>query len=311
MPARVLVVDDILPNVKVLEAKLSAEYFDVATAMSGREALDLMAKDPPDIVLLDVMMPEMDGIEVCTLLKADPKLSHVPVVMVTALSEPADRVRGLEAGADDFLTKPVNDIALFARVRSLVRLKLMMDEFRLREQTSSEFGVLDQIAADTELDQAGAKVLVIDDSVTDGEVIEETLTPLCHVVREKEPEAAMDIVRSGDFDLIIVSLLMRESDGLRLCSHLRTMEETRQASILVLNREDATEQLVKALDIGVNDYLIKPVDRNELLARTRTQVRRKRYQDRLRDNYEMSLAMAVTDSLTGRYSKLRLFKHDN
>ena len=309
MPARVLVVDDILPNVKVLEAKLSAEYFDVATAISGREALDLMAKDPPDIVLLDVMMPEMDGIEVCTLLKADPKLSHVPVVMVTALSEPADRVRGLEAGADDFLTKPVNDIALFARVRSLVRLKLMMDEFRLREQTSSEFGVLDQIAADTELDQAGAKVLVIDDSVTDGEVIEETLTPLCHVVREKEPEAAMDIARSGDFDLIIVSLLMRESDGLRLCSHLRTMEETRQASILVLNSEDATEQLVKALDIGVNDYLIKPVDRNELLARTRTQVRRKRYQDRLRDNYEMSLAMAVTDSLTGLHNRRYLVSH--
>ena len=142
MPARVLVVDDILPNVKVLEAKLTAEYFEVATAMNGRDALASMAADPPDIVLLDVMMPEMDGVEVCRIIKADPKLSHIPVVMVTALSEPGDRVRGLEAGADDFLTKPVNDVALFARVRSLVRLKMMMDEFRLREQTSSEFGLL-------------------------------------------------------------------------------------------------------------------------------------------------------------------------
>jgi len=141
MPARVLVVDDILPNVKVLEAKLSAEYFDVLTAMSGQEALDSMAEDPPDIVLLDVMMPGMDGVEVCRTIKGDATLSHIPVVMVTALSDPSDRVRGLEAGADDFLTKPVNDVALFARVRSLVRLKMMMDEFRLREQTSSEFGV--------------------------------------------------------------------------------------------------------------------------------------------------------------------------
>lgn len=140
MPARVLVVDDILPNVKVLEAKLAAEYFEVATAMSGKEALASISASPPDLVLLDVMMPDMDGYEVCHRIKANPALSTIPVVMVTALSDAADRVRGLDAGAEDFLTKPVNDLALFARVRSLVRLKLMMDELRLREETSSQLG---------------------------------------------------------------------------------------------------------------------------------------------------------------------------
>jgi two-component system cell cycle response regulator len=117
MSARILVVDDVEVNVRLLEAKLSSEYFTVITAASGAAALKLAQSEHPDIILLDVMMPEMDGFEVCRRLKADPQTADVPVVMVTALSEVSDRVRGLQAGADDFLTKPVNDIALFARVR--------------------------------------------------------------------------------------------------------------------------------------------------------------------------------------------------
>src|SRR5579871_1476699 len=146
MTARVLVVDDIMSNVKLLEAKLTAEYFDVVTAFNGLECLAKMAESVPDIVLLDVMMPGMDGFEVCRRIKSDPKIAHVPVVMVTALDQPSDRVAGLEAGADDFLTKPVDDAALFARVRSLVRLKMMTDELRLREETGQSMGLLDPAA---------------------------------------------------------------------------------------------------------------------------------------------------------------------
>src|SRR5688572_16444980 len=142
MSARILVVDDIAANVRLLEAKLAAEYFEVVTASSGPEALEIINRNAPDIVLLDVMMPEMDGFEVCARIRANAKTRFLPVVMVTALSDPSDRVRGLEAGADDFLTKPVNDLALFARVRSLVRLKMIMDEWRMREQTSGAFDLL-------------------------------------------------------------------------------------------------------------------------------------------------------------------------
>src|SRR3546814_17834332 len=100
-----------------LEVKLTAVYFDVVTAPDVLAAIERARSDAPDLILADVMMPGMDGFELCRLLKADPETSHIPLVMVTALSDVADRVRGLEAGADDFLTKPVNDIALFARVR--------------------------------------------------------------------------------------------------------------------------------------------------------------------------------------------------
>src|SRR6476620_8813653 len=119
MTARVLVVDDVPANVKLLEARLSAEYFDVVTASGGEEALAICERAECDLVLLDVMMPDMDGFEVCRRLKCNPLTHHIPVVMVTALDQPSDRVRGLEAGADDFLTKPVSDIALISRVRSL------------------------------------------------------------------------------------------------------------------------------------------------------------------------------------------------
>src|SRR5437764_15454928 len=128
--ARVLVGDDIAAKVKLLGARLSAEYFEVRTAMSGAEALGVCERAECDIVLLDVMMPDMDGFEVCRKLKSSPATHHIPVVLVTALDQPSDRVRGLEAGADDFLTKPVSEVALIARARSLPRLNLMTHELR-------------------------------------------------------------------------------------------------------------------------------------------------------------------------------------
>ncbi len=140
MTARVLVVDDILPNAKLLEKKLIAEYFDVLCATSGPEALEIIQREQPDIVLLDVMMPGMDGFEVCRRIKENPKTEHIPVVMVTALDKMSDRMAGLEAGADDFLSKPVKDRALYARVRSLVRLKVTMDEYRNRVATEMSLG---------------------------------------------------------------------------------------------------------------------------------------------------------------------------
>ena len=123
MTARVLVVDDILSNVKLLEAKLAAEYFEVITASNGEQALARVSAELPDIVLLDVMMPGMDGFEVCRQLKANIKTTHIPVVMVTALDPNQERIKGLEAGADDFLTKPINQPELLARIRSLLRIK--------------------------------------------------------------------------------------------------------------------------------------------------------------------------------------------
>ncbi|TXM97661.1 response regulator, partial [Methylobacterium sp. WL122] len=149
MSARVLIVDDLFPNVKLLETKLALEYFDTVAAMNGPDAIAICEKGLCDIVLLDVMMPGMDGFEVCRILKNNPLTAHLPVVMVTALDQPSDRLKGLDAGADDFLTKPIDDTALFSRVRSLVRLKAVTDELRSRALASREFGMGDPLALAT------------------------------------------------------------------------------------------------------------------------------------------------------------------
>lgn len=309
MTARVLVVDDLEPNVKLLEAKLRAEYFDVITAFSGREAVDKAKFEQPDIILLDVMMPGMDGFEACRLIKKAPESSHIPVVMVTALEQQADRVAGLEAGADDFLTKPVEDVALFARVRSLTRLKMMTDELRLRYATSKGLGVVEPGEWAPDDDNEEPRILVIDDQIDQAQKLRTNLGPQFQVSIEGDPDVAMTRVRSAVFDLVIINMAIEAIDPLRLCSSIRSFEETRLTPILTIVRQGDTRKLVRALDIGVNDYLSRPVDRNELTARVATQIRRKRYIDHLRSSFQQSLEMAVTDELTGLYNRRYLASH--
>ena len=206
MTARVLVVDDVPANVKLLEARLSAEYFDVVTAMSGSEALAICEKAECDIVLLDVMMPDMDGFEVCRRIKANRATHHIPVVMVTALDHPSDRVKGLDAGADDFLTKPVSDVALIARVRSLSRLKMMTDELRMRALTSREIGIQDpENQAMADAGRAG-RVLIVDDRASSAERMSAALADQHTVDIESNPNEALFHAAEGEYDLMIVSL---------------------------------------------------------------------------------------------------------
>jgi two-component system cell cycle response regulator len=309
MTARVLVVDDVPANVKLLEARLSAEYFDVTTAINGFEALALCERAECDIILLDVMMPELDGFEVCRKLKSNPLTHHIPVVMVTALDQPSDRVRGLEAGADDFLTKPVTDIALISRVRSLARLKMVTDELRMRAVTSKEIG-LQSPEREAVLDTGrGGHVLIVDDRPSSYERIVTTLSAEHTVDVEPNPNEALFRSAEGNYDLVLVSLNLQEFDGLRLCSQIRSLERTRNLPILALAESDSTAKLARGLEIGVNDYLVRPIDKNEMLARVRTQIKKKRYTERLRDNMQMSIELAITDGLTGLFNRRYMETH--
>jgi len=307
--ARILIVDDIPANLKLLDAKLTGEYFEVFAASSGPEALEAVKECQPDIVLLDVMMPGMDGFEVCRRLKSSPETEHIPVIMVTALDQPKDRVQGLEAGADDFLTKPVNDLALFARVKSLVRLKMVTDELRLREATGQRIGAFSPKEGADRLLREPGRFLVIDDRPSSLRRITETLSGENTVTVAETPEELIQLAGHGDYDMYIVSLTLESHDGLRLCSQLRSLEATRQTPILAIVEEGDTARLVRALDMGVNDYLVRPVERNELLARCRSQLRRKRYQDYLRDKFQQGMEQAVTDALTGLHNRRYMEGH--
>ncbi len=300
MTARVLIVDDILANVKLLEAKLSAEYFEVVTAMNGVDALEAVQRTQPDIVLLDVMMPGMDGIEVCSRIKRSSSSQHIPVVMVTALDQPEDRIRGLEAGADDFLTKPVNDIALFCRVKSLVRLKMLTDELRSRLPT----GDMNMLrVGQPEVSHREGRIMLIDNRGHLAERISSSLKGEHDLVWAQDPQQAVFDAAETQYELLIINLDLQDFDGLRLCSQLRSLERTRQVPILIIVDPDDNERMMRALDMGVNDYLLRPIDKQELLARVNTQIKRWRFTEQLRNDVQQSLELAVTDPLTGLYNR--------
>jgi two-component system, cell cycle response regulator len=309
MSARILVVDDIPANVKLLEARLSAEYFDVVTAYSGVEALALCERAECDIVLLDVMMPDMDGFEVCRRLKSNPATHHIPVVMVTALDQPSDRVRGLEAGADDFLTKPVTDVALVSRVRSLSRLKMVTDELRMRALTTKEIGIQSPEREAVAETGKNGRILIVDDRQSSYDRLVATLVTEHAVDVETDPNEALFHAAEGNYDVLLVSLGLQNFDGLRLCSQVRSLERTRNTPILAVAEPDNNARLVRGLEIGVNDYLIRPIDKNEMLARVRTQIKKKRYTERLRDNVQASIEMAITDALTGLFNRRYMETH--
>lgn len=309
MTARILVVDDIQANVRLLEARLMAEYFQVLTAHNGHDALKICENGQCDIVLLDVMMPGLDGFEVCRRLKQDPKTHHLPVIMVTALDQSEDRVKGLEAGADDFLTKPVNDLALITRVKSLVRLKMLTDELRLRASTGRDLGVEQMLdIVDSSAKQQG-NVLIVDDRSSSYERIVKYLATEHSVTVATDPQEALFKAAEADFDTVLISLSLKDVDPLRLCSQLRSLERTRALPIVVIAENDQEAGVIRALELGVNDYVRRPVDKQELLARIRTQIRRRRYNAQLRDSVQATIEMAVTDSLTGLHNRRYLDTH--
>ncbi len=309
MTARVLVVDDILSNVKLLEARLTAEYFEILTAYSGREALDIIARERIDVVLLDVMMPGMDGFEVCRRIKQNELTTHIPVVMVTALDQPSDKVNGLEAGADDFLTKPVDDIALVTRVKNLARLKVLADEMLMRASTTQQMGMSDAPKVDWQSAGDGGNVLIVDDHARSAQRLADTLRSQHTVAVEADPQAALLKLAEEPVDVLIVSLSLSNADGLRLCSQVRSLERTRHLPILIVVEPSDDARLLRGLDMGVNDYVLRPIERHELMARVKTQVKRKRHADFLKARLEQSVEMAITDGLTGLHNRRYMEGH--
>ncbi len=312
MTGRILVVDDVATNRLLLRAKLSSAYYDVVVAENGYKALEMAQSEQPDMILLDVMMPDMDGFDVCARLKAEAETSHIPVIMVTALDTPQQRIRGLEVGADDFLSKPFNDLALFARVRNLMRMKMMFDELRLRDMTSRELGLTDFITEqDVDLDTGGS-ILLAPPSQAEGAVWSAALGARLRqsITLTSSEREALNLSRLELPDCFVVhQRLMEGGDGLRLVSALRARPETRQSAVILVVDAGDVQTAAKGLDLGCSDYIEAPFDVNELTVRIRSQLRRKRYSDQLRTNVRNGLKLAVIDPLTGIYNRRYAAQH--
>ncbi len=301
MSARILVVDDLEANRRLLEAKLTGEYYEVLMAQRGEEAVQTAKRERPDLILLDVMMPGgIDGYEACRRLKAQPETRHIPVIILTTLDDRDNKLRGLQAGAEEFLTKPIDDVQLMARVKNLLALKIVIDELRAREASGKRLGVIEEDIRPDLLEQHrvfSGNVLLIDDNPHQIKRIEAALGVEHRVSLlsgENHPSAP---------DLAIVSVTAKTFDGFRVIARMRSGEPTRHLPILAIIDPDDRQRALRAMDLGAHDIIARPLDEEELQARARTLMRRKRYMDTLRTRLDQSLELAITDQLTGLYNR--------
>ena len=181
---------------------------------------------------------------------------------------------------------------------------MTVDEWRVRENTATQLGVVEESTSAMNESVENARILIVDDQEYDSIKFVETLQIDNDVVEVVTTGSdAMERVIAHDYDLMVISLNLMSEDGLRLCSHIRSSERSRSVPILMVAGDEDMSRIAHGLEMGAHDYIIRPVDKNELLARVRTQIRRKRFQERLRSTYEISLSMALMDSLTGLYNR--------
>lgn len=307
MTARILIVDGAPASTQRLKTKLTLDYYQVEAAHDGLAGLRLAQSWQPDLIVLDAMAPGIDGHQTCRRLKTEAQTTHIPVVMVTTAGDPTERLRGLEVGADDFLTRPVEYDTLLARMRGLVRLKRMLDEWRLRGETARALGLHTERA---EPSVVGARALVVDDwdagaLATQEALSREGIAPS----RARTMEEALSLSDGIAFDLIVLSLSLVGDDPLQLASRLRAERATADIPLLLIAKPEQRDRLLRGFDLGANDWVLRPVDEAELRVRARNQVRRKFYQDGLRADLGHAVELALTDTLTGLHNQRYLMRH--
>ena len=229
---RILIVDDEPLNVKLLAALLSGENYETILAFSGEEALGKINAESPDLILLDIMMPNMDGYEVTKRLKNNPNSRDIPVILVTALDGADNKIKGLEAGADEFLNKPVSTPELLARVKSLLRLKKYQDQLKTRSQSRNFFtaptGEKRPIQNTIDL----PTILLVEDDKKDAKLIQSYLHGEPYQIKlVKDGEETMSCVQREKIDLIVLDILLPGIDGFEVCRRLKKKEQTRNIQI--------------------------------------------------------------------------------
>ena len=297
--SRILIVDDDPLNVKLLAAKLPSEEYEIIRSYNGQDALGKVEEHAPDLILLDIMMPGLDGYEVTRRLKNNPQTRDIPIILITALYETCDKVKGLESGADEFLNKPVDTAEIQARVKSLLSLKQYGEQLQARLQSER---LLSKVSDQPESQKEKVLILAEDDQIASKLIMHYLEGSSYHIESFTNGMDTLTRAQQGDVDLILLDVLLPDMDGFEICQRLKEMPQTRNIQIVMVTGLKDMESKVRGIEIGADDFLVKPVNKEELLARVNALLRRKERFDRLSADYEKALQSAITDQLTGLYN---------
>lgn len=302
---RILIVDDDLTNVKVLKAKLSSEKYELFSAYNGEECLRMVDEIVPDLILLDIMMPEINGYEVTARLKTNPSTRHIPIILVTALDSPEDRKRGFTTGADEFLTKPINTSELIKRVHSMIQLKKYQEQLALRTQAEEKFLHAKRKSMDIlAVGKSRPRVLVVEDNFLDSKVIRDYLDGQPYdLLSADSGEHAIEMASREKIDVMLLDVLLPGMDGFEVCRRIKEEEQTRNIQIVLITGLTDLESKILGVENGADDFLVKPIHHREIQARVLALLRKKSYLDQICAHYEIALSSAITDDLTGLYNR--------
>jgi two-component system cell cycle response regulator len=301
---KVLIADDSQVSLASLEKMLSAGLFHTIRASNGQEAYDKAVCELPDLILLDVMMPEMNGFEVAKILKGDPRTRSIPIIMVTALDDSEHEHAGRQAGAEEYLAKPVRRQELIARANSLIALRQYRDQLTIRNNSQWSF-IVDKHAEDAapDLSKEPPLVLLVEDNESDAELVRHVLkeSPI-RLERLSNGAEAVEQCRLGRVDLMLLDILLPGLNGFEVCRQVKASEKGRDLPIIVITCLEDMDSRLKCKELQTDDFLVKPIVGRELQARVRILLEKKRQLDRLRSHYEQALNSAVVDWLTGLYN---------
>jgi two-component system, cell cycle response regulator len=300
---KILIVDDEPLNVKLMKANLLSGRYQTISAFSGEEALEKVESDSPDLILLDIMMPGMNGYEVTERLKNNPATRDIPIILITALDGSDNKIKGLESGADEFLNKPVNMAELLARVKSLLRLKQYQDQLKMHRDSKELLTRPFQGNAKPNGNIDLPSILLVEDDEKDAQLIQMQLYGQPYDMKVvKTGEEALSCAQQEKIDLIILDILLPGMDGFEVSRQLKGNERTNSIQIVAVTNLKDMEDKIKGLELGVDDYLVKPINIHELRARINALIKKKAYLDKLKTGYESAVHSAITDKLTGLYN---------
>lgn len=303
MSGRILIVDSVSTNRIVLRVKMLAAKYDVDAVATCAEAEQFVRTTPPDLILINLADRSEDGLTFCRRLRNAPCTESISIISVGASDNSADRFNALDAGADDVLPRPISDVLLLARVRSLMRRRNMGRELQMRDCTNRNFG-FDETPAPR---IAPARITLLSD-------VPQSATLLTRQIQEGMNQriraitsdcALIDSTDVGITDLFVIdgSSALSTSQLFRLVADLRARETTRLAAQLIILPRNKFDSAAMLLDLGADDVVMGDVDARELVIRSRTLLRHKFNQDRLRDTLRDGLHAAMTDPLTGLYNR--------
>jgi two-component system cell cycle response regulator len=296
---KVLVADDEPTIVNFFIAALSDQGYEIESAANGAQAVDKARSFLPDVILLDVIMPELNGYQVTERLKADPATSGIPIILVTGLGSVEDKVQGLESGADDFLTKPFNLQELLARVHSLIKLKKLQDQLKALSGRQPAPAHIKKV-----LSSYRSHILIVED--------DERITTICKSILgtggyevdiAADGEEAQKYLKAAIPDLILLDLMLPGINGLDLLKQIKEDQVTRDVPVIIITALGDLKTKVKSFYMGVDDYLVKPVNSLELLARVKANIRKHLAQQELKYSLDETFQQSITDPLTGLYNR--------